>query len=230
MSGRAWWEVPAHVAAADERLVEAFEAAIGEGERRAGRHLACRLGCTACCIGPFDITALDATRLARGLVLLRRDDPAAAFAVRDRALSQWREMAAQFPGEASEANLAQDDARRVEFFDAFADVPCPALDPATGACALYVWRPLSCRSLGLPVRCRSQTLAPSTLNFTAATGGGEGGSSRPAGPRQPRGRSARRSDPLRDTRRRDHRVCRSRTDTQFVDPNKRSEVNDFPAH
>ena len=75
----------------------------------------------------------------------------------------------QFPGDASEATLAQDDTRRAEFFDNFADAPCPALDPATGACALYAWRPLSCRSFGLPVRCGSQTLPPCTLNFTAAT-------------------------------------------------------------
>lgn len=51
MSQGVWWAVPAHVVAADEKLVEAFDAAIGEGERRAGTHLACRLGCTGCCIG-----------------------------------------------------------------------------------------------------------------------------------------------------------------------------------
>lgn len=169
MSGRPWWEVPAHVAAADERLVESFDAAIGEGERRAKRHLACRLGCTACCIGPFDIGALDAARLARGLVLLARDDPGAALAVRERARGQWRQMAGKFPGDVSTGTLAHDESRRVAFFDAFADVPCPALDPGSGACTLYQWRPLSCRSFGLPVRCGSQTLPPCSLNFTAAT-------------------------------------------------------------
>jgi hypothetical protein len=93
-----WWAVPAHGVAADEKLVEAFDAAIGEGERRAGTHLACRLGCTGCCIGPFDITALDAFRLGRALALLAGDDPKAARAVRGRANTQWRFMAADFPG------------------------------------------------------------------------------------------------------------------------------------
>jgi Fe-S-cluster containining protein len=171
LSDKAWWEVPAHVATADERLVAAIDAAIGEGERRARRHLVCRLGCTPCCIGPFDITALDAARLARGLIVLHRDDAEAAFGVRARAPRQWREMAAHFPGDASNGTLAQDDGGRVRFFDAFVDVPCRALDPAAGACALYAWRPLSCRSFGLPVRCGSQTLPPCSLNFTAASEG-----------------------------------------------------------
>jgi hypothetical protein len=72
---------------------------IGEGERRAARHLACRLGCTACSIGPLDITALDAARPARGRGLLAGDDPTAARAVCTRARDQWRVMAAEFPGD-----------------------------------------------------------------------------------------------------------------------------------
>jgi Fe-S-cluster containining protein len=169
MNGRPWWEIPAHVAALDARLVEAFDRAIGEGERRARRHLACRLGCTACCIGPFDITALDAARLSQGLVLLGRDDPGTALAVRERARGQWREMAPRFPGDATAGTLGHDDASRVEFFDACTDLPCPALDPSNGTCTLYGWRPLSCRSFGPPVLCGSQTLPPCSLNFTAAT-------------------------------------------------------------
>jgi len=61
------WAVPARLTNDEDRLVAAFDAEIGEGERRAARHLACRVGCTACCIGPFDITAMDASHLARGL-------------------------------------------------------------------------------------------------------------------------------------------------------------------
>jgi len=41
------WAVPVPDAAADDRFVETFDAVIGKGERRAARHLTCRLGCTA---------------------------------------------------------------------------------------------------------------------------------------------------------------------------------------
>jgi hypothetical protein len=133
---RVWWAVPADIVAADERLVQAFDAAIGEGERRAGRHLACRLGCTGCCIGPFDITALDAARLARGLALLAGDNPDAARAARSQATAQWRLMGVEFPGDARSGVLDSDEGRRKEFFGRFGDVPCPVLDPAIGACLL----------------------------------------------------------------------------------------------
>ncbi len=39
-----------------------------------------------------------------------------------------------------------------EFAAQFAQVPCPALDPATGHCDLYVHRPITCRTFGPPVR------------------------------------------------------------------------------
>ena len=38
-------------------------------------------------------------------------------------------------------------------FEDFAnDAPCPALDPATGRCDVYPWRPMTCRVFGPPVR------------------------------------------------------------------------------
>jgi Fe-S-cluster containining protein len=166
---RARWAIPAGIVAADERLVETFDAVIGEGERRAARHLTCRLGCTACCIGPFDITALDAARLIRGIEQLAIENPRAARAVRRRAAEQWRWMAPRFPGEARSGILTSDEGARAAFFARLADVPCPPLDPASGACVLYPWRPLSCRSFGVPVRFGGQTLPPCSLNFTTPT-------------------------------------------------------------
>jgi hypothetical protein len=165
---RVWWAVPAHVVAADESLVEAFDAAIGEGEPRAGRHIPCRLGCTGCCIGPFDITTLAAARLAHGMEFLTGGKPEAVHALRGRAQEQWRAMAADFWGDAGSGILDSDEGRRDEFFARFGDVPCPVLDPTTGACLLDAWRPLSCRSSGLPVRCGTQILPPCPLNFTTA--------------------------------------------------------------
>src|SRR4051812_14579993 len=34
------------------------------------------------------------------------------------------------------------------------DAPCPVLDPDTGMCDLYEWRPLTCRTFGPPLHFR----------------------------------------------------------------------------
>ena len=40
-----------------------------------------------------------------------------------------------------------------EQFEGFAnEAACPALDPATGRCDVYAWRPMTCRVFGPPVR------------------------------------------------------------------------------
>ncbi len=169
MGEKVWFALPSRLVAADGRLLEAFDRVIGDGERRAAAHLACRIGCTACCIGPFDITALDAARLRRGLEDMRLRDPEGARAVAARASAQWKVLGDSFPGARANGILDPDDGRREAFFARFADVPCPVLDPATGACLLYGARPLSCRSFGLPVRSGFEVLPPCTLNFTLAT-------------------------------------------------------------
>ncbi len=43
----------------------------------------------------------------------------------------------------------EDQARFEEFAN---DAACPALDPATGRCDVYAWRPMTCRVFGPPVR------------------------------------------------------------------------------
>jgi Fe-S-cluster containining protein len=168
VSGRVWWALPVQVVAGDEILVEEFDAAVRSAETRAAGHLMCRIGCTNCCIGLFDITALDAARIARGAAALARAEREAANAIRRRAQVQWREVEADFPGDSRSRILSEDDTQRGEFLAHHGDMPCPALDPRSGACLLYAWRPLSCRSFGLPVRCGSQLLPPCRLNFTAA--------------------------------------------------------------
>lgn len=61
-------------------LVQIVDAAMSDAVRRGGDWIACRPGCTTCCLGPFDITTTDAERLRRGLEQL--DTPAAAAIVR----------------------------------------------------------------------------------------------------------------------------------------------------
>jgi len=48
------------------------------------------------------------------------------------------------------------------------DAPCPALDPATGRCDVYAWRPMMCRLFGPPVRQESGALGCCELCFTTA--------------------------------------------------------------
>ncbi|MBI4917599.1 MAG: YkgJ family cysteine cluster protein [Acidobacteria bacterium] len=163
------WVLPADIERADDALVEAIDAALRAGERRAGSHLACRLGCTECCIGVFDITALDAARLTRGVAALHLADPARSRRLVEQARARWELIAPEFPGDRGSGGLADDEARRAEHFARFADTPCPALDPRTGACVVYAWRPLTCRTFGLPVRFGAEVVPPCRLNFTGAT-------------------------------------------------------------
>lgn len=160
-----WCRVSSEVAAADARLVAAVEATLTGAAEWWQQHIRCRVGCTPCCIGPFDITVLDAARLLRGLA----ERPEVAAAVGRRARQAWDGMAPGFPGDATLGILADDDEARQAFFARFGDVPCPALDPGTGACDLYEHRPLSCRTFGLPVRYGEERLAPCELNFRAAS-------------------------------------------------------------
>lgn len=152
----------------DTALVAAFDAVIAASVVGAGEWVRCRIGCTECCIGPFDITALDAWRLRRGLVALAELDPGAAAALRQRARLQWELLREGFPGDGTSGRLADDDGAREAFFSRFARLPCPALSD-DGRCLVYPFRPLSCRSFGLPVRCGGQLLAPCRLNFAGAS-------------------------------------------------------------
>lgn len=109
----------------------------------------CRVGCSACCHGPFDISVADA--------LLVRDAVAALpdglrDAVRERARAQLARMtdaepAFQFPWDVSELGEARFDA----LVEAQADAPCPALGPS-GECLIYRSRPMVCRMMGLGMR------------------------------------------------------------------------------
>jgi len=123
----------------------------------AGPHLACRPGCTECCIGPFSITALDAHRLRLGLKQLQSTDPARAARVADRAARAAAAMR-PFTGE-------KEDGLGVRF----AGLACPALDTTHGTCDLYAWRPISCRTFGPPVLFGLDGTPPCRLCFTEAT-------------------------------------------------------------
>jgi Fe-S-cluster containining protein len=136
----------------DRALVQIVDAAFLEAARKSGSWLLCRPGCTQCCIGAFAINQLDAARLQRGMVDLEARSPDRAAAVRERARSSIRNMAAQFPGNPETGMLYEDKESKERFEDFANDEPCPALDPLTGRCEVYEFRPMTCRVFGPPIR------------------------------------------------------------------------------
>lgn len=156
------------IAALDRTLVRIVDQAMAEAARRSGAWLACRLGCTQCCMGTFPITQLDALRLRAGWAALRRADPERARRVLERA----REAAARyrpfFPGDAVIGVLSGVEEEEEAFHDRAGDDPCPALDPQTGACDLYQWRPITCRTFGPAVRAAGDALGHCELCYQGA--------------------------------------------------------------
>jgi Fe-S-cluster containining protein len=138
--------------AGDQKLIQIVDAALAETARKSGDWLACRPGCTQCCIGAFAIHQLDALRLRRGLAELEARHPVRAAAIRQRARDSWSRLSRDFPGNAATGILEESDEAHRRFEDFANDEPCPVLDPETGLCELYESRPMTCRVFGPPVR------------------------------------------------------------------------------
>ncbi|HXI43102.1 MAG TPA: YkgJ family cysteine cluster protein [Bryobacteraceae bacterium] len=153
----------------DGALIQIVDAAMAEAARRSGPWLVCRVGCTECCMGPFPITQLDARRLRRGLSELDTGDPQRAGRVRERARQCMTRISRDFPGDPRTGILAEGEEAEARFADFGNDEPCPALDPQTGACDLYVARPITCRTFGPPVRAAAEALGVCELCFHGAT-------------------------------------------------------------
>jgi len=136
----------------DQKLVQLVDAALAEAARKSGEWLVCRKGCTQCCYGAFAISQLDALRLQKGLDELKSTDPRRAARVKQRAQQSVKRLSANFPGNPKTGILSEDEEAEAAFADFANDEPCPALDPATGACDLYDSRPMTCRTFGPPVR------------------------------------------------------------------------------
>jgi Fe-S-cluster containining protein len=152
-SGMALRRLPA----GDGALIQIVDAALADVARRSGEWLACRPGCTQCCVGVFAINQLDAVRLQQGLARLEKTDPQRARRIRERARESAERLSVEFPGDAKTGVLdaavfdegSEAERRFVEFGN---DEPCPVLDPETGLCDLYDARPMACRTFGPPVQ------------------------------------------------------------------------------
>jgi Fe-S-cluster containining protein len=135
-------------AEAYQALLERIDRWFGATRERHPGIVPCRPGCSACCHGPFDISAADALLLRQGLATLTATD---LGAVRDRAeegLARLRQAAPEWGPPWDVRALGEERFDAVS--EALADLPCPLLDDA-GACRLYRWRPMVCRLIGLPM-------------------------------------------------------------------------------
>jgi Fe-S-cluster containining protein len=152
----------------DIKLVQILDAALADTARRSGDWLVCKPGCTQCCVGVFAIHQLDAARLQQGLQALAISDPERAHSVRERAHRSVERLAGGFPGDPATGLLDSSEEAAERFEDFANDEPCAALDPATGLCDLYLYRPLTCRVFGPPVR-SEQGLGVCELCYHGAT-------------------------------------------------------------
>ena len=132
-------------------LLQTLDTWFAEGVVAAGSGVVpCRAGCNACCHGPFDISAADARQVAHGVAQLPTD---VAEGVRQRASAQLLTGQTTFPGWQAPwrpIDIGEDAFDAI--CDALAGIPCPALDPATGACLIHEHRPATCRLTGLSLR------------------------------------------------------------------------------
>jgi len=157
----------------EAKLLQSIDASLTEAARRAGDLLACRIGCTQCCHGAFAINALDAARLRQGISSLRAANPAFAAEIERRASAWLAEFGPGFPGDPETGTLGTSESDQVRFEDFANDAACPALDPTTGRCDVYPWRPMTCRVFGPPVRTTDESgaegLGHCELCFIGAT-------------------------------------------------------------
>ena len=109
--------------------------------------LPCRRGCSHCCLGLFPITLLDQQELQRGLQSLPEKH---RRAIEHTATLQVRMIEGSVPQLTQNRFIDHwpdpDIDSIVEYYRA---LPCPALN-SDGSCGLYAFRPLACRSMGIP--------------------------------------------------------------------------------
>jgi len=144
--------MPCHAAVSgDQQLIQIVDAALADSVRRSGKWLACRPGCSQCCVGAFAINQLDAARVRAGLEELERQDPERAIRVRARVNAYVTRLADGYPGDPRTGVLDESEEASQRWDDFANDEPCPVLDPGTGTCDLYHSRPMTCRTFGPPL-------------------------------------------------------------------------------
>ncbi|BCA54888.1 hypothetical protein W02_20280 [Nitrospira sp. KM1] len=131
----------------------------------------CQAGCSACCIGTFPITLLDVRSLREGLTRLpatRRER------IEETAQIQRSLLAATYPTLSDNPFVdSWSDENIDQLVEQYGHLRCPALGD-DDLCSLYEFRPLACRSMGIPIEqdgavagaCHVQTFVPITRMTT----------------------------------------------------------------
>ena len=130
-----------------------------------GDNLPCCRGCSHCCVGLFPVTILDRQEIQRGLHSIPSEQ---RLAIEGKAVRQARMIEASAPQLAHHPFIDHWPDRDTDVLvERFRELPCPALE-ADGSCSLYAFRPLTCRSMGIPIEsdgivqgaCAIQTSVP----------------------------------------------------------------------
>jgi Fe-S-cluster containining protein len=101
---------------------------------------------------------------------LHAADPPTADALEKRTRTWLAENIPDFPGDPSTGILGTSDEEQARFEGFANDAPCPALNPTTGLCDVYAWRPMTCRVFGPPIRMNEgDALGCCELCFIGAT-------------------------------------------------------------
>ncbi len=142
--------MPLQAPARDQQLVQIVNSALADAFQKSAKWLACKPGCSQCCVGVFAINQLDAIRLRKGLVDLEQQDPARAHRIRERVKASVARLSPEFPGDTTTGLLNEDESDEAcKQWDGYAnDETCPVLDPEKGTCDLYEARPIICRTFG----------------------------------------------------------------------------------
>jgi Fe-S-cluster containining protein len=130
-----------------------------------GDNLPCSRGCSHCCVGLFPVTILDWQEIQRGLHAIPSEQ---RRAIEERAVRQARMIEVSAPQLVRHQFIDEWPDRDTDMLvERFRELPCPGLE-ADGSCGLYEFRPLACRSMGIPVEsegivqgaCAIQTSVP----------------------------------------------------------------------
>ena len=142
-----------HFPARDAELVQIIDASLADAARRAGASSPAALAVRSAATAPSPSMRLTLRASAPACPHFATASP--ALAADDRAprprLAR-RASARIFPAIPQTGALGTSAADQARFEDFANDAPCPALDPATGRCDVYAWRPMTCRVFGPPVR------------------------------------------------------------------------------
>src|SRR6478672_13397214 len=101
--------MPLQSPARDQQLIQIVNSALADTFQKSGKWLACKPGCSQCCVGVFAINQLDAIRLRKGLADLKQKDPQRADRILQRARASVARLSPDFPGDVSTGLLNDDD-------------------------------------------------------------------------------------------------------------------------